>query len=87
MGLTKEIGVHDNFFDLGGHSLRATTLVSKIHKELNVDLPLRDVFRHSTVENMAAAIYRLDQQIFVSIPVADAERCTRYLLRKNVSLF
>ncbi|WKL03942.1 non-ribosomal peptide synthetase [Paenibacillus amylolyticus] len=43
LGLTKEIGVHDNFFDIGGHSLHATTLVSKIHKELNVDLPLRRV--------------------------------------------
>ncbi|MGN7354933.1 amino acid adenylation domain-containing protein [Paenibacillus amylolyticus] len=71
LGLTKEIGVHDNFFDIGGHSLRATTLVSKIHKELNVDLPLHDVFRHSTIESMAAAISRLDQQTFVAIPVAD----------------
>ncbi|WP_340028287.1 amino acid adenylation domain-containing protein [Paenibacillus sp. FSL H7-0940] len=71
LGLAKEIGVHDNFFDIGGHSLRATTLVSKIHKELNVDLPLRDVFRHSTIESMATAISRLDQQIFVSIPVTD----------------
>ncbi|MEK4528987.1 amino acid adenylation domain-containing protein [Paenibacillus sp. FSL H8-0104] len=71
LGLTKEIGVYDNFFDIGGHSLRATTLVSKIHKELNVDLPLREVFRHSTIESMATAISRLDQQIFVSIPVTD----------------
>ncbi|WP_426333525.1 amino acid adenylation domain-containing protein [Paenibacillus silvae] len=71
LGLSKEIGVHDNFFDIGGHSLRATTLVSKIHKTLNVDLPLRDVFRHSTIESMAAAIARLDQQQFVSIPVAE----------------
>ncbi|UUZ97669.1 phosphopantetheine-binding protein [Paenibacillus sp. P25] len=38
LGQTK-IGVKDNFFDLGGHSLRATTLVGKVHKELNVDLP------------------------------------------------
>ncbi|MGO4951398.1 amino acid adenylation domain-containing protein [Paenibacillus sp. DRB1-1] len=71
LGLAKEIGIHDNFFDLGGHSLRATTLVSKIHKELNVDLPLRDVFRHSMIESMAAAISRLDEQTFVAIPVAD----------------
>ncbi|MGE6577244.1 amino acid adenylation domain-containing protein [Paenibacillus xylanexedens] len=71
LGLAKEIGVHDNFFDIGGHSLRATTLVSKIHKELNVDLPLRDVFRHSTIESMATAISRLDEQTFVAIPMAD----------------
>ncbi|WP_338532882.1 amino acid adenylation domain-containing protein [Paenibacillus peoriae] len=71
LGLAKEIGIHDNFFDIGGHSLRATTLVSKIHKELNVDLPLRDVFRHSMIESMASAISRLDEQTFVAIPVAD----------------
>ncbi|MCK6153306.1 amino acid adenylation domain-containing protein, partial [Paenibacillus silvae] len=71
LGHVKQIGVYDNFFDIGGHSLRATTLVSKIHKTLNVDLPLRDVFRHSTIESMAAAIARLDQQQFVSIPVAE----------------
>ncbi|MEY9094723.1 amino acid adenylation domain-containing protein, partial [Paenibacillus sp. RC84] len=71
LGLQKEIGIRDNFFDLGGHSLRATTLVGKVHKELNVDLPLRDVFRHSTVEEMAAAIARMERQEHVSIPLAE----------------
>ncbi|WP_281944467.1 condensation domain-containing protein, partial [Paenibacillus tyrfis] len=65
------VGVKDNFFDLGGHSLRATTLVSKIHKELNVDLPLRDVFRYSTVEEMAQAIAGMEQQEHVSIPTLE----------------
>ncbi|WP_434784580.1 amino acid adenylation domain-containing protein [Paenibacillus polymyxa] len=65
------IGVTDNFFDLGGHSLRATTLVSKVHKELSVDLPLRDVFRHSTIEAMAEAISQLERQEHLSIPVLD----------------
>ncbi|WP_281944495.1 condensation domain-containing protein, partial [Paenibacillus tyrfis] len=65
------VGVKDNFFDLGGHSLRATTLVSKIHKELNVDLPLRDVFRYSTVEEMAQAIARMEEGAFSAIPVAE----------------
>nr|CUX79061.1 Octapeptin synthase subunit B [Niallia circulans] len=64
-------GVKDNFFDLGGHSLRATTLVSKIHKELNVDLPLRDVFRYATVEEMAQAIARMEEGAFSAIPVAE----------------
>ncbi|MBU7319853.1 amino acid adenylation domain-containing protein, partial [Paenibacillus oleatilyticus] len=65
------VGVKDNFFDLGGHSLRATTLVSKIHKELNVDLPLRDVFRYATVEEMAQAIAGMEQQEHVSIPMLE----------------
>ena len=71
LGHSKAIGIHDNFFDIGGHSLRATTLVSKVYKELNVDLPLREVFRYSTIESMATAISRLDEKAFVAIPVAD----------------
>ena len=39
-----KVGIMDNFFDLGGHSLKATALVSKIHKELNIKVPLRQVF-------------------------------------------
>ncbi|GMX60226.1 non-ribosomal peptide synthase/polyketide synthase [Paenibacillus elgii] len=67
LGLEK-VGVKDNFFDLGGHSLRATTLAGKVHKEMNVELPLRDVFRYTTVEEMAQAISRMGEHRFVSIP-------------------
>ncbi|WP_270168683.1 non-ribosomal peptide synthetase [Paenibacillus sp. SYP-B4298] len=67
-----QVGIRDNFFELGGHSLRATTLVSKIHKELNVELPLREVFRHATIEDMATAISQMEQAEHVSIPVAEA---------------
>ncbi|TVX94714.1 non-ribosomal peptide synthetase, partial [Paenibacillus agilis] len=67
----KEVGVTDNFFDLGGHSLRATTLVSKMHKELGVEFPLRDVFRYSTVEEMAGAMERLEIGSFTAIPTAE----------------
>ncbi|MGG4499348.1 amino acid adenylation domain-containing protein, partial [Paenibacillus polymyxa] len=65
------IGVLDNFFELGGHSLRATNLVSKIQKEMNVELPLRDVFRYTTVESMAGAIASLEETRHSSIPKAE----------------
>ncbi|MGW8960046.1 amino acid adenylation domain-containing protein, partial [Paenibacillus sp. NPDC055715] len=65
------IGVLDNFFELGGHSLRATNLVSKIRKEMNVELPLRDVFRYMTVESMAGAIASLEETRHSSIPKAE----------------
>ncbi|MBC7861988.1 MAG: amino acid adenylation domain-containing protein, partial [Bacteroidia bacterium] len=38
------IGIRDNFFDLGGHSLKATRLLSRIHKDFNVKLELKDIF-------------------------------------------
>ncbi|MFB0847538.1 condensation domain-containing protein, partial [Paenibacillus oleatilyticus] len=68
------VGVKDNFFELGGHSLRATTMVNKLHKEMNVDFPLRDVFRYMTIEEMAQAIERMEERLYVSIPtIAEQE--------------
>ncbi len=50
------IGVHDNFFQMGGHSLKATILTSKIHKELNVKVPLAEVFKSQTIRELAEYI-------------------------------
>ncbi|MCP4153753.1 MAG: non-ribosomal peptide synthetase, partial [bacterium] len=52
--LEKEgIGIDDNFFQLGGHSLKATRLISKIHKELKVNIPLSKLFDVLTISAMA----------------------------------
>ncbi|HTN70672.1 MAG TPA: amino acid adenylation domain-containing protein [Methylomirabilota bacterium] len=51
----KTIGIHDNFFDLGGHSLTATRVVSRIRQALKIELPLQVVFEKATVEELAKA--------------------------------
>jgi aryl carrier-like protein len=43
------IGIHENFFDAGGHSLLALQLVSRIREDLGADLPLAAVFRSPTI--------------------------------------
>ncbi|NLR57678.1 amino acid adenylation domain-containing protein [Chitinophaga polysaccharea] len=47
------ISIHDNFFDLGGHSIKAAVLVSYINKKMNTDLPLRAVFSAPTIAELA----------------------------------
>ena len=49
-------GLGQNFFDCGGHSLKATQVISRVRQQLGVELPLRAVFAHPTIEELAAAI-------------------------------
>ncbi|MCG7410875.1 non-ribosomal peptide synthase/polyketide synthase, partial [Paenibacillus sp. ACRRX] len=67
----EHVGITDSFFDIGGHSLRATTLVSKLHQEMNVIMPLRDVFRYSTIEEMAQVISQMEHQAYNTIPLTE----------------
>jgi len=50
------IGVHSNFFELGGHSLKATLLVSSINRELNTQVPLTEIFKNSSLNELAGYI-------------------------------
>lgn len=49
----KEIGVHDDFFDLGGHSIIAIRLVNRIRQRFSLELPVRLLFELRTIEQMA----------------------------------
>ncbi|MGB2958307.1 MAG: amino acid adenylation domain-containing protein, partial [Bacteroidota bacterium] len=50
------VGVHDDFFDLGGHSLRATQAAARIRDAFTLDFPIRAVFENRTVAALAKAI-------------------------------
>jgi non-ribosomal peptide synthetase component F/thioesterase domain-containing protein len=50
------VGMRDDFFNLGGHSLSALRLIARIAAELHVKLPVAAVFRHRTIEDLAAAL-------------------------------
>ncbi|MEZ5332857.1 MAG: amino acid adenylation domain-containing protein [Thermoanaerobaculia bacterium] len=47
------LGIRDDFFDLGGHSLLGVRLISEVEKGTGQRVPLRSLFRFSTVERMA----------------------------------
>jgi amino acid adenylation domain-containing protein len=55
-----QIGIHDNFFDLGGHSLKATQVMSRVREAVRLDIPLRILFEAPTVAELAS---RIDQNV------------------------
>ncbi len=55
----ESVGIHDDFFDLGGHSLLGMQLITRVHAELGVEVGLHSVYDHSTVAGMAKAVEAL----------------------------
>ena len=52
----EKIGIHDNFFGLGGHSLKATQVISRVRKALRLDLSVRVLFEAPTIAELASRI-------------------------------
>jgi amino acid adenylation domain-containing protein len=64
------VGANDNFFDLGGHSLKAAAFVAQLQKETAIRIDLVDVFRHPTVSAIASVVERRGTTAQHGIPVA-----------------
>ena len=54
----ERIGVHDSFFEMGGHSLMATQVMSRIRNTFQTELPLRVLFESPTVAGLSDAMSR-----------------------------
>jgi amino acid adenylation domain-containing protein len=69
-----EIGIDMNFFELGGHSLRATIIISQIHKELDVRIPMTEMFKTPTIAGLSGYIKNAAREKFASLePVEEKE--------------
>ena len=67
----EKIGINDNFFELGGHSLKATNMIAKLHKELNVEVPLKELFKAPTIKGLSSYIDELEESIYAAIGLVE----------------
>jgi len=69
------VGIRDGFFDVGGHSMLAARMLSRVSETFGVELPLRTAFQAQTIEDLSSHIEaallvrrgtnaRLDSQVF-----------------------
>lgn len=75
----EQVGVIDSFFDLGGHSLKATVLMSKIYDEFKVTIPIKDIFICQTVRNLSKKVIEgmtntNKNDLFIEIPKLPANK-------------
>jgi amino acid adenylation domain-containing protein len=72
----KEVGVRENFFEMGGTSLVASQVVSRLRRAFGLDLPLRAIFEWTTVESLSERIGELlgAQWGRVDLPIERASR-------------
>jgi acyl-coenzyme A synthetase/AMP-(fatty) acid ligase/acyl carrier protein len=59
----EQVGVHDNFFECGGHSLAAARIVSRVTKTFHLRLPLKALFDSPTVAEMAQVIIETQAEL------------------------
>jgi amino acid adenylation domain-containing protein len=69
-----QVGAHDNFFTLGGHSLLGAQLIARIRENFGVEISLRTLFEEPTVRGMATEIERLIHARLAAMTDDEAER-------------
>jgi hypothetical protein len=81
----EEVGVHDNFFDLGGHSVLVTQVALRIRNVFNIDIGLRPIFERPTVAALAETIESLlvEEISSMSEEEADELAATSGILARN----
>ena len=83
LGLEK-VGIEDNFFAIGGHSLSAVTLVGAIERRLEIAVPLATLFGHPTIARLApvmgqGTVRRIEHVEQADYPLSHAQQRMLFL--------
>lgn len=69
-----KVGIKHNFFEIGGHSLTSTMIISRVYQTFGVNLKLHQFFEFPTVEGQAALIDRSQRDDYRTISPAEAAK-------------
>ncbi|MGA5696828.1 amino acid adenylation domain-containing protein [Bacillus bombysepticus] len=70
----QRVGIQDNFFEIGGHSLKAAKLISIVNKEFNVQLSIKSLFKFPVLVDFSKCILEMEKSDYISIePVKQQE--------------
>ncbi|HEY0607588.1 MAG TPA: SDR family oxidoreductase, partial [Herpetosiphonaceae bacterium] len=73
-----KVGIHDNFFDLGGQSLLMTQVQGKLRAALNRDISMVDMFKYPTISALAKYLSREQAApVVATAPAASADRTAK----------
>ncbi|MBF0102753.1 MAG: amino acid adenylation domain-containing protein [Desulfobacterales bacterium] len=90
-----QLSMHDNFFDLGGHSIKATRLISRIQTQLGIEIGLKEIYTYSTLAELADFIRSKTQDHQIAIghypeqdhyPLTYSQRRIWFLCQMGASL-
>ena len=70
----EQIGIHDNFFEIGGTSLRAVQVISKLRSQLGVDVSLINMFEKPNIKALATLLEGEQESEKINSPSASRQR-------------
>ncbi|MCP4155664.1 MAG: non-ribosomal peptide synthetase, partial [bacterium] len=75
---SSDFGIDADFFQMGGHSIKATVLVAMIHKGFDIKIPLSELFKNPTIAGLAK--YMKQSSVEQYCPITPSELRTYYPL-------
>jgi len=68
----ERVGINDNFFEIGGHSLLAMRVMSSIRKELSISVPIKMLFKFTSISDLSKYL-ELEKQTITNLQEKDTD--------------